>query len=121
MRDCHLHSLILPVNTQFALESKLEELTLYETSLESSSQGWEVTKVFEENPLLPGIIVTEKGKFFGMISRRRFFEYMSRHFTVELFSKTPLLLLYSLAKTDVLVLDGKISIIAGVRQSLLQD
>ena len=54
-----LPSLVLPVNTQFTLGSKLEELTLYETSLESSSLGGAVSKAFEDNPLLPGILVTE--------------------------------------------------------------
>jgi len=115
-----LRSLVLPVNTQFTLGSKLEELTLYETSLESSCLGGEVSKVFEENPLLPGILITEKGKFFGMVSRRRFFEYMSRPYSLELFSKRSILILYRFVKTHVLVLDSQTTIVAGVRQSLLR-
>ncbi len=108
------------MNTQFTLGSKLEELTLYEISLESSSLGGEVSKVFEENPLLPGILITEEGKFFGMISRRRFFEYMSRPYSLELFSKRSIVVLYRFAKSHVLVLDSKTTIVAGVRQSLLR-
>ena len=115
-----MRSLILPVNTQFTLGSKLDELTLYQTSLESRASGEEVSKAFEENPLLPGIIITEEGKFFGMISRRRFFEYMSRPYSLELFSKRSILVLYRFAKTHVLALDSKTTIVAGVRQSLLR-
>ncbi len=108
------------MNTQFTLGSKLEELTLYETSLESRASGEEVSKAFEENPLLPGIIITEEGKFFGMISRRRFFEYMSRPYSLELFSKRSILVLYRFAKSHVLALDSQTTIVAGVRQSLLR-
>ncbi|MDY6803547.1 MAG: ATP-binding protein [Cyanobacteriota bacterium] len=108
------------MNTQFTLGSTLEELTLYETSLESSSPGQEVNKVFKENPLLPGIIITENGKFLGMISRRRFFEYMSRPYSLELFSNRPLLILYRFAKSALLILDSNTTIVAGVRQCLLR-
>ena len=108
------------MNTPFTLGSKLEELTLYEATLESSSQGSEVARVFEENPLLPGIIITREGKLFGMISRRRFFEYMSRPYSLELFSKKPLLILYRFVENPVLILDSQTTIVAAVRQSLLR-
>lgn len=108
------------MNSQFTLGSTLEELTLYEASLESNSPGEQVAKFFEANPLLPGIIITEKENFLGMISRRRFFEYMSRPYSLELFSKRPLLVLYRFAKSDILVLDSKTHILAAVRQSLMR-
>ena len=108
------------MNSQFSLGSTLEELTLHEASLESNSPGEEVSKFFEKNPLLPGIIITENGNFLGMISRRRFFEYMSRPYSLELFSKRPLLILYRFAQTDVLVLDRQTHILVAVRQSLMR-
>ncbi|HLO52121.1 MAG TPA: ATP-binding protein [Kamptonema sp.] len=98
--------------------STLQELTLYEACLESDCPGGEVAKVFEANPLLPGIIIANKEQFAGMISRRRFFEYMSRPYSLELFQKRPLLALYRFAQVQLLVLDSKTSIVVAVRQSL---
>ncbi|NET53838.1 MAG: hypothetical protein F6K09_35945 [Merismopedia sp. SIO2A8] len=53
------------------LESTIEELSLYNFQVEIYCLGKEVTNRFEVNPLLPGVILTEYGKFVGMISRRR--------------------------------------------------
>jgi signal transduction histidine kinase len=102
----------------FGLRSTLQELTLYDCLLESECPGNEVANIFQENPLLPGIIITDRGQFFGMISRRRFFEHMSRPYSLELFAKQPLLVLYRFAKTDILMLDSTTSIMTAVRQSL---
>ena len=107
-----------PLKSPLGLRSTLEELTLYNFLLESECLGGEVAKIFQANPLLPGIIITEKGKFTGMISRRRFFEHMSRPYSLELFSQQPLFILYRFTKTDILVLDRKTSIMKAVRQSL---
>ncbi|WP_293123763.1 ATP-binding protein [Microcoleus sp. bin38.metabat.b11b12b14.051] len=107
-----------PLTSPLGLRSTLEELTLYNFLLESDCLGGEVSKIFQTHPLLPGIIITEKGKFIGMISRRRFFEYMSRPYSLELFSQQPLLVLYRFTQTDILVLDRKTSIMTAVRQSL---
>ena len=107
-----------PLKSPLGLRSTLEELTLYDFLLESECLGGEVAKIFQANPLLPGIIITEKGKFIGMISRRRYFEHMSRPYSLELFSQQPLFILYRFTKTDILVLDRKTSIMTAVRQSL---
>jgi signal transduction histidine kinase len=106
------------MKSPLGLGSTLQELTLYDFFLESDCPGIEIAKIFEANPLLPGIIITEKGKFTGMISRRRFFEQMSRPYSLELFSQQPLLMLYRFTQTDILVLDRTTSIMVAVRQSL---
>ena len=106
------------MNSPLGLRSTLQELILYDFILESDCPGGEVTNIFQKNPLLPGIIITEKGKFTGMISRRRFFEHMSRPYSLELFSQQPLLVLYRFTQTDMLILDRNTSIMVAVRQSL---
>lgn len=106
------------MKTQLSLESTLEELTLYEAYLESDRLGVEVAKIFEANPLLPGIVLTEKKKFSGMISRRYFFEHISRPHSLELFQKKPLLTLYKFHQSDIIILEAKITIIEAVRQCL---
>ncbi|MGL5059279.1 MAG: sensor histidine kinase [Microcoleus sp.] len=106
------------IKPPLGLRSTLQELTLYDFLLESECLGSEAANLFQENPLLPGIIITEGGKFTGMISRRRFFEHMSRPYSLELYSQQPLLVLYRFTKTDILILESKTSITIAVRQSL---
>ncbi|HEY9297461.1 MAG TPA: ATP-binding protein, partial [Phormidium sp.] len=93
----------LPGMEKLSLDSTLKELSLYDFSIESNQPGKEVARNLEANPLLPGIILTEKGQFFGMISRRRFLEFMSRPYGLELFLKRPIKSLYSLSPTESLV------------------
>ena len=51
--------------------------------------------LFEEDPLLPGIILTKDKKYVGMISRRLFFEQMSRPYGLGLFAGRPVEYLYN--------------------------
>jgi signal transduction histidine kinase len=68
--------------------------------------------------LLPGVILTEHGKFVGMISRRRFLEQMSRPYGLELFLKRPLHSLYRFAGAEVLKLKGAMQIVDAACLSL---
>lgn len=106
------------IHPHLGLHSTLQELLLYDFHLELSQPGRKVTQAFEANPMLPGVILTKWGKFAGMISRRRFLEYMSRPFALEVFSKRPLEDLYQFAKTDLLILPGNTSILAAAQRSL---
>jgi two-component system, NtrC family, sensor kinase len=100
------------------LASKLQELTLYNVCVNSSRLTNEVIQIFNENPLLPGIIITSEGEYVGMLSRRRTFEYLSRPYSLELFAKRPLRILYGLAKTEILTLSSDTEIVAAARLSL---
>ncbi|WP_071516144.1 ATP-binding protein [Geitlerinema sp. PCC 9228] len=85
------------------LESTVKELFLYDFQIELSQPGKKVEKAFENNPLLPGVILTEKGKYAFMLSRRRFFEIMSRPYGIELFSRRPLYSLRPFIPKDTLI------------------
>lgn len=100
------------------LESTIKELSLYNFQVEASCLGKEVTNRFELNPLLPGVIITEHGKFAGMISRRRFLEQMSRPYGLELFFKRPLYSLYHFVSADILKLRGDMQIVDAANRSL---
>ncbi|MGQ4648756.1 ATP-binding protein [Lyngbya aestuarii] len=101
-----------------SVNSRLEELSLYDVQVESSCLGKDVAQTFQVNQLLPGVILTDKGKFAGMISRRRFLEQMSRPYGVELFSRRPLFSLYSFVGAEVLKLSGKTQIVEAALCSL---
>jgi signal transduction histidine kinase len=100
------------------LESTIQELLLYDFQVEASRLGKEVAQNFRVNPLLPGAILMEQGKFVGMISRRRFLEQMSRPYGLELFLKRPLYSLYRFANAEVLRLKGDTLIVDAARRSL---
>ncbi|MBD1892658.1 diguanylate cyclase [Coleofasciculus sp. FACHB-SPT9] len=100
------------------LESTLRSLSLHDCQIEYHQLGWEVTQTLKANPLLPGVILMKQGQFAGMISRRRFLEYMSRPYGLELFSKRPIECLYRSAETETLILNGDTLIVAAARHSL---
>src|SRR5919202_1525110 len=113
----------LPVPSQsktqnLHLESTLKDLSLYDFQVECSHPGKEVAQTFQENPLLPGVMLTDQGQFVGMFSRRRFLEQMSRPYGLELFLKRPLYSLYRFASADVLRLQGETPIVEAARRSL---
>jgi two-component system, NtrC family, sensor kinase len=100
------------------LESTLQDLSLYEFQLEAESSGISVAKAFDSNPMLPGVILTERGELLGMISRRRFLEYMGRPYGLELFLKRPIKSLYLLARADTLILPCETLIVDAAKRSL---
>ena len=110
-------SAVLPLEN-LSLESTLQDLKLYEFQIESERIGIEVAKAFDKNPLLPGAILTEQGQLLGMMSRRRFLEYMSRPYGLELFLKRPIKNLYLLARVDTFILPSNTLVVNAARQSL---
>ncbi|MBW4669784.1 MAG: ATP-binding protein [Cyanomargarita calcarea GSE-NOS-MK-12-04C] len=102
----------------FNLESTLQELPLCDISFEISCLAFELAEQFQTNPLIPGVLLVEKGKFVGMISRRRFLEYISLPNGVDNISNSPLQTLPKLLPSDILILSGDILILAATRQSL---
>ncbi len=108
-------------NTEsLCLESTLAALKLYDFQIESSELGIEVAKAFERDALLPGVILTKNSQFIGMISRRRFLEYLLRPYGMELFLKRPIKTLHRLAQIENLILPVHTLIVLAAKQSLLR-
>ncbi len=113
----------VPVTTdRFAgklhLDSTLADLTLFDFEIEVTCPGAELAKALSENPLLPGAILTDSGKFVGTISRRRFLEHLSRPYGLELFSRRPLKALHNFTKIESLTFPSYLPIGMAARQSL---
>ncbi|NEU72666.1 HAMP domain-containing histidine kinase [Hassallia byssoidea VB512170] len=100
------------------IESTLQELPLYNFQVEISCTGTEVAEYFEKYPLLPGAILLEQGKFIGMISRRRLLEFLIRPHGQELFFTEPLSVLYSYARTGILLLPDSTPILSAMQIAL---
>ncbi|MGB3513234.1 MAG: diguanylate cyclase [Microcoleaceae cyanobacterium] len=105
----------LPITFQ---ESTLQSLFVYDFLVDCNQSGEVVAQRLEAEPKLPGVILTDKGQLFGMISRQRFLEYLSRPFGRELFLKRSLKTLYQFAGTDILVLPVDTKIVDGTSQAL---
>jgi two-component system, NtrC family, sensor kinase len=99
---------------EISLDSTLQELSLYAFNVEATDLGMQISQMLEANPLLPG------GEFAGMISRRRFLEFLSRPFGRELFLKRPVRALYRFAQTETLIFPSNTLIVDAARKSLLR-
>ncbi|NEP45397.1 MAG: CBS domain-containing protein, partial [Okeania sp. SIO2H7] len=102
----------------FDLESTVQELSLYDFQVDALAPGIVISQLFESNRIVPGVILTEDGKFVGMISRRRFLEYISRPFGRELFLRRSIKSMYRFAATEVLVVPKNTLIVDAARTSL---
>ncbi len=101
-----------------SLESTLLDLPLYNCQIELTQQAKEVAQAFEEKSMLPGVILTDRGNFVGIISRRVFFERVSRRYGIEMFFKRPIEVLYRFSKQQLLVLPGSKLIVEAAEESL---
>lgn len=90
-----MHSIQNVDQLNLKLESTLQELPVWTIQIETNHPGNELAMLFEEDPLLPGIILTKEKKYVGMISRRLFFEQMSRPYGLGLFAGRPVEYLYN--------------------------
>ena len=99
-------------------ESTLGELPLYYFQVDLSSESAAVTRIFEKYPLLPGVILLEEGKFAGMLSRLRLLEYLTRPRALDMFLHEALEILYSYARTEILVLSERTPIVDAARVAL---
>lgn len=104
--------------THFSLESTLADLQLYKAQLEIYSYSYQACQAFENNPFLPGIILTYKGELVGMISRQHFFEQLSRPYGRELFLKRPIGNLYRFVTVNLMVIPQQVSISKAAQQVL---
>jgi signal transduction histidine kinase len=100
------------------LESTLQELSLYTFFVDTSCTGASVAQVFEKYPLVPGVILLEEGQYTGMLSRRQLLEFLIRPFGKELFFEQPLKILYSYARTGVLLLSDTTPILTAMQLAL---
>lgn len=100
------------------LGSTLQELSMCRFQVEISSTAKEVAQFFEKYPLLPGAILLEEGKFIGMISRRHLLEFLIRPYGSELLNRELLSVIYSYARTTILLLPDTVPILTAMQLSL---
>jgi len=70
------------------LTAKLYEMPTWDHCLDMTCLGRDLDKLFEQEILLPGVILTRNHQYQGMISRESFFKRMSRSYSQDI--STPL-------------------------------
>ncbi|QDL10980.1 ATPase [Brasilonema octagenarum UFV-E1] len=107
-------------DSKLGSELTLQHLQHWEVCFELSHPASNLIKCFEEEPLLPGVILTTNQLYVGMISRRRFFEKMSQNYSLDLYSQRPVETLYRILKQVVFTLDEETPIIQATQLVLQQ-
>ncbi|BAY23807.1 histidine kinase [Calothrix sp. NIES-2100] len=100
------------------LESTLQELPLWSVYVEVAHPAKDLNILFEQQPLLPGIILTCNQEYVGMISRQRFFEHMSRPYSFALFAKRPTENLLKFLDLEVCIISEDTSIVEAIQLAL---
>ncbi len=101
-----------------SLDATIQELTLYDFQLEVTCPGSDATRYFEENTLVPGVILVKGGKYFGFLSRRRILEMLARPFGQELFIKRPLSTMYDAGALETMILPGNTPVVVAAVNAL---
>lgn len=74
----------------FTAESTLRDLPLHYFQVVPQTQSQWVAQQFEQEQWLPGVVIADKHQFIGMISRRRFHEWMNSSYGVEVLLEQPI-------------------------------
>ncbi len=81
---------------QLTLDSSLADLPSHDFQVSSATLGNVVAKKFQQQPDLPGVMLTNNSQIVGMISRTHFFEWLSRPYGLEIFLKRPIQSLWTM-------------------------
>ncbi|MBD2546943.1 MULTISPECIES: sensor histidine kinase [Planktothricoides] len=100
------------------LDSTIDQLELYDFQIDWEKPGQEVAQVFYSNPLIPGVILSDRNQLVGIISRWKFLEHMSRPYGIELFSRRPLKTLHKFTQSEFLVFPANTLIVMAARRVL---
>ncbi|MEM1170597.1 MAG: ATP-binding protein [Cyanobacteria bacterium P01_H01_bin.35] len=86
---------------KLTLNSCLADLPTHDFEIKITSLGKVVSEAFHEHLELPGVMITADDKIIGMISRMKFFEWLSRPYGLEVFLNRPIEVLWDImAKSD---------------------
>lgn len=99
-------------------QSTVKELNISILNIEVSEPVKEISKAFKKNPRLPGIILLEQGRLVGLISKKNFFQYMSRPYSLEIAARRPIKALLHLIKVQKFIVPQTSSIIHTAARAL---
>jgi signal transduction histidine kinase len=114
-----MNSMSKEADRNLKLDAALKDLKLFYTSIDIKQKVAEVLKIFRNDTQTPGIILKLERNFAGMISRRSFFEYLSRPYSRELyFNRSIQFLFEDNPDNNILILPNNMSISDATFQAL---
>lgn len=101
------------------INSILSELRLQDFSVDISDSIFNIYQIFEKDKTTPGIIIFRERELAGLLSRRKFFEEMSKQFMYDLYSKRNVgFFITSVSIAGNLTLDSSTSVITAADMAL---
>ena len=95
---------------KLTIESTLSDLTLYNTQVPYKTPGKTISKIFKDDPITPGVILTKDKKIKGIISREFFYEVLAKRFGYAIFIRRPVYKMLETYKYDYMVLPSDMPI-----------
>ena len=107
---------------QLHINSVLSDLELNNSTADLSDMVFTVYHIFEKDKNTPGLILLKEGQFFGLLSRTKFFETMSKQFMYDLYSKRRIDSFFNDEPTGkYLILSSSTTIIVSTNKALNRD
>lgn len=107
------------MENQLHIDSTLAELNLMDATLDIGEDLKRVYSFFDKN--IPGICLMNNDDYFGLLSRSRFFEVMSKQFMYDLYSKRKIDFFFDGNKNDnQLVLEANAKIVDALSRALMR-
>src|SRR5262245_6536028 len=103
-----------------APSSTLADLPCHDACVEAEALGRAVAEVFERQPQLPGVMIAEGDRVLGVMSRRCFYQLMTRPFSLEIYLRRPARLMLKAMPTDLLRLPTSCPVSEAARLALLR-
>ncbi len=110
--------MIYPSLAGLTSDTTLTHLAAHDFRVSAQTLGHQVAHEFKQQPELPGVLVADGPTLWGMISRQRFLEFLSRPFGLELFMKRPIKTLLDAIDLPPLELEGTLGIHEAVQRAL---
>ncbi|HTX80271.1 MAG TPA: hypothetical protein VMC62_11405 [Longilinea sp.] len=104
--------------THLSIDSELKELPSYQMVVAPETPGQKVAGIFEADVNLPGVLVVEKGRLLGVVSRETFYENAGRMFGVEVFLNRPIRTMLEMVGYNPLVLPDSMLITLATQKAL---
>ena len=86
--------------TQLTADSTLGDLPLHDFQVSPATLGKVLANQFQKRPDLPGAIVADELRMLGMISRRKFNDWMSSPYGLDIFLDSPLEMFLNVIKQN---------------------
>jgi hypothetical protein len=114
-------TLFVPFPSHPANSSTIRDLPLSASSVDVHLSLGVVTQLFMRHPEWPGVILTNRGHFVGLLTRRACAEFLNNFLCSRIFSQVTIFAFFENHPTSGLVLDGSTSIAEAVEAALSRE